>query len=130
MNESSNNVIKFPLTTVAIDLKRIQNDEQLKEKFFQNKKFQADMIVEAYSEQLINRLTMHGFDTHEEDFLIYFTFVTEALRLCLYSNLAIDGGLIQKDIDECIKKIEKRENSNDLDLIDNTGIDLNLIDDD
>ena len=107
--KSANNVIKFPLTAVDLDLNKIRNEEQLHEKFLQNKKLHADLIVDAYGTQLVNRLSMHGFDTYNENFIKYFTFVIESLRVCLYDNLDINDNPITRDIDKCISKIEARE---------------------
>jgi len=83
------NVIKFPNMSVLPP----QNDEELQQKFLENKMAFADFLVDHYMTQLFNSFAGHGFDVGAEEYLNNLQYLAEVMRMTLYNNLNIEHPL-------------------------------------
>ena len=79
-------VIDFPLHKIKKRIITSSSDIEDLEKVFEQKRLLIDDLVDHYAENLINKLSMHGFDVDDRHFMYDYSFMVEALRSALYRD--------------------------------------------
>lgn len=78
------NVVEFPMHKI-----KKSDEESDLERVYEKKKILIDDLVEHYATNLINKLSMHGFDVDEDNFVYDFAFMVESLRSALYRDFGM-----------------------------------------
>ena len=78
-----------------------QSKKELDAELLNNKVAYVDDVANHYSSSVFNKLSMHGFNVDDEDFIKDYAYTIESLKSCLLRNVGVTHPIqntVEKDV--------------------------------